>query len=223
MTELRFTANTLLQDNETRLLIPSNEVIFGGLLAGGLTQILNNINLDAATTKRGVVENILQATLSGPLLTLGVTDIRIRGKMVLPRTKGIGAVGQIIHLMGSENEKLTLKFTTDRFPGAMSAILRKLIKITLEQADMVYVVDDLLAVAPCILIDYDLQKVGQLKSAIVGELKLEVLNTGSNFGLKAMTFTFLSTLGLSAINNTISDLSQPFKWMGEFVKSKSSR
>lgn len=225
MSELRYTANALLRDTETRLIIPSKEIIVGGALTGLATQLLSNADLEdlGFTSTRGMLDTLLRSVLTGPLLTLGVTEIRIRGKMVLPKTKGIGSVGQIIHLMGSENERLNLKFTTDRFPGPMASILRKMLKITLDNADLVYVVDDLLAVAPCLLVDYDLHKTGQLKSAIIGDLKLEVLNTKGFSGLRGIGFTFLSTLSITAVSNMITELSQPFKWMGELVRERANK
>ena len=224
MSEGRYVASALFKDNETRLLIPSKEVIIGGFLAGAaanLTQIYADDT--GGEIGSGALQTLIRSVLTGPLLTLGVTKIRVKGKMVLPRTKGIGSVGQIIHLMGSENEKLSLEFTTDRFPGPIASILHDMIKITLESADLVYVVDDLMAVAPCILIDYDLYKIGKLRSAIVGELKFEVLNILGVTGLSKLGVTFLTALTGSAISNTISELSQPFKWMGTVIQQKKSR
>jgi len=219
----RSIATTLLKDTETRLIIPSKEQLFLGLVGGITTNIVGALRTDNVTTE-GLVQAGINSLLQGPLLTLGVTEISVGGKLILAKTKGIGSVGSILHILGSDNEEIKLKFTTKLFPGPMGSILKKMLKLTLDSADLVYVVDDLLAVAPCILLDYHIKKVGKLKTAIMGELILEGLPVSVGIGgFKGAALTGLTAIAPSVLSNTTSQLAQPFKWMGDILSEKRNR
>jgi hypothetical protein len=147
----------------------------------------------------------------------------VRGEHVMPKSKGIGSIGEIIHVMGAKNENITLNFTTDKFPGVFSGALKYLIQAMLQNADVIYVVDDLLVASACLLRTYELKKVGRLKSAVVGTLVLEVLPT-ETFGLGGQTASTLlivrNALAANAINNILSEIPVWGRWMTDYFVNK---
>jgi hypothetical protein len=205
------------QDSETRLIVP-----------GKITRTFT-LNYFAALpglasgTKSNVFKDILERIVTSGFLSLSVTDVMVRGEHVMPKSKGIGSIGEIIHVMGAKNENITLNFTTDKFPGVFSGALKYLIQAMLQNADVIYVVDDLLVASACLLRTYELKKVGRLKSAVVGTLVLEVLPT-ETFGLGGQTASTLlivrNALAANAINNILSEIPVWGRWMTDYFVNK---
>lgn len=204
------------RDSETRLIIPAS--------------IMRNFSLGVMASIPGIVDNtygtgtalkdVLERIFAGGFLTLSVTEIIIKGEMVMPKSKGIGSIGEIIHIMGARNENITLNFTTDKFPGAFAGALKYIIQSTLQSADVIYVIDDLLVAAPTLLRTYELKKTGRLKSAIVGTMVLEALPV-DNFGLGGKVTSFknavLLALSVNAVNNVTTVIPTGFRWMVDFI------
>jgi hypothetical protein len=170
----------------------------------------------------GVTKDVVERIIKSGFLTLSVTDIKVRGEHVMPKSKGIGSIGEIIHIMGSRNEAITLNFTTDLFPGAFSGLLKYIVQATLQSAEVVYVIDDLLIASSCLIKTYELSKVGRLKSAVIGSLVLEVLPVDT-FGMGSGNLAFLAAgrqaLTTSAISNVVSALPINFRWMTDYLKT----
>jgi len=204
------------RDTETRIIIPSKiKQLFA---AGAMTRLANTLpGQELGSVARDVVERIIKSGF----LTLSVTEIRVRGEHVMPKSKGIGSIGEIIHVMGSRNEAITLNFTTDMFPGAFSGLLKYIVQATLQSAEVVYVIDDLLIASSCLLRTYELSKVGRLKSAIIGTLVLEVLPVDTfGEGSEYLSFGVATRQALTntIVSNLATSLPVTFRWMTDFLR-----
>ena len=217
--------SSLIKDSETKLIVPTNRQLITGLVAGAATTLAQTISGEISNANSGV--SLAASTLSNivntTLMALGVTSIEVGGQAVIAKTKGIGSIGEIIHLMGSKNEELRLEFTTDLYPGALANLLKRTISSVLDNADIVYVVDELLTVAPCLIETYKLRKVGKLKTAIQGELKFIMLRVKEYTGIGSFLAVGLGSVAVGSINNMITALPQEFKWMGEVTKQKKQK
>ncbi len=203
-------------DSETKLIVPAKIAklfSLGTILS--LPGIVDNYH-PTGTSLKGIVEKIITSSF----LTLNITEIVVKGEHVMPTSKGIGSIGEIIHVMGARNEKITLNFTTDSFPGSFSGVLKVIIQSILQSADVLYVIDDLIISAACLLKSYELKKVGRLKTAVIGTMVLEVLPVDT-FGLGGKVSSFaavvLTALATTAVSNTVSALPTTFRWMADFL------
>jgi len=205
------------KDTETRIIIPTKVRQF--MTAGAMAALANTITEETLDT---VLKDVVERIIGSGFLTLSVTEIKIRGEHVMPKSKGIGSIGEIIHVMGTRNEAITLNFTTDLFPGAFSGIFKYIIQATLQSADVVYVIDDLLIASSCLLKTYELSKVGRLKSAIIGSLVLEVLPVDT-FGLGSGNLSFVTAarqaLTSNAINNLATAIPINMRWLLDYLRS----
>ena len=125
----------------------------------------------------GMMTRLIDLTTVG----LGVTKISTGQEYVMPFSKGIGSTGEVIHLLGAKNEMINLEFTTERYPGRMGYILRVMLQHVLQEAQVVYLVDDLFLATPCLIKKTKLSKEGVYRGAVMGELELVSLSTGGSF------------------------------------------
>jgi hypothetical protein len=214
-----FSFSTLTRDTETRMIVPIKEVVLGGMIAGALEQ-MHKLARDRGSNSWADVAGGLTYSLTGGMLTLGVTEIAVRGKVVRPKTKGLGTVGEILHAMGSENERIAIEFVTERFPGALQNVLRNIIRHALEQNVVIYVIDQMLAVVPTLVNSYTLEVRGKHKIIILGSIELEVLPLPKiNLSTTLLSGALIS-IASSTVSNLLTAVPQEFKWVGRFVKEK---
>jgi len=213
----RSLASAVIDDSPTRLIIPTKQALVTGLI-GGITSSIRD-QLEGSTIGSSI-ESLLSTTLNTTLLDIGVTGIEIEGNMINPRSKGIGSIGEVMFLMGSELEDLTIEFATERFPGPASHLLYRLIRDSLDYADIVYIVDDMVGVAPCIITKYKIKKVGKIKHIVKGRLTFAILRTKDFSGLQGAIQSGLLSLTASAISNLFTDLPHEFSWLAEVLRQK---
>ena len=173
----------LLKDWKTRLFIPQEwqqiaklglTSEFQGLLTG------RNSKAGDLTGASSITETIsegISAAANAPFLILGVTAISFSNEHVMPTTKGIGSTGEIIHLLGTKNEQITIKFTTNKYPSVMGMYFREIIVRTLEQASIVYLIDEMVGSKPLLLKSYKLNKVANVNGAISGTFNFTTLSS----------------------------------------------
>lgn len=132
-------------------------------------------NFDSFVT--GMLTRIIALTTIG----LGVTKIQTSQEYVMPFSKGIGSTGEVIHLLGARNEIINLEFTTEKYPGRLAYVLRGMLQHVLEEAQVVYLIDDLFLATPCLIKKTKLSKEGLYRGAVMGQLELVSLTTGGSF------------------------------------------
>ncbi len=208
-------AGVSASDSSTRLIIPSKiKDLFSLGFMASLPLLAENVN-------KRLLKDVLERVLTSGFLNVSVTKIKIKGEHVMPKSKGIGSIGEIIHLMGTKNELLTLDFATDDFPGAFSGILKKIIQSIVQTAGVVYVLDDLIITNACLIKTYEMEKVGSLRGVIVGQLVMEVLPT-DEFTLDNSLGTFIkvtkAVVALRVLNNAIIELPVGLKWLLNYAK-----
>lgn len=183
--------NIIMKDWRTRLYIPQStqDISKLALLAemqGILTGRLMNstdITSGAIEASKTLLANLITYIVTAPFLVLGVTKIIFSNEHVIPTTKGIGSSGEILHLLGVKNEQITLNFTTNKYPSVFGMFLREIIAKTLREASLVYIIDEMVGVIPCIMKSYNIGKTAQLTGAIQGALQFTTLKqTGYSLG-----------------------------------------
>jgi len=144
---------------------------------------------------------LITTVINSPFLILGVTGINFSNEHVIPTTKGIGSIGEIIHLLGVRNQQISLNFTTNKYPSVFGSFFRKVIEEILEKAYVVYIIDEMTGYMPTILKNYKLGKQGQMIGAISGSLnfinitkKGSTVSTSVNQSIKALKNANLSAL-----------------------------
>lgn len=191
MTDL-YRVQRLFRDGETRLVIPNLKItamdaiiniassyVTNPAKRGGRfwTAKADSNSFDFNSTITGILARIIDIVSIG----LGVTKIQTVQEYVMPFSKGIGSTGEVIHLLGAKNEMINLSFTTERYPGRMGYVLRAMLQYILEEAQVVYLIDDLFLATPCLIKKTKLSKEGLYRGAIMGELELVSLTTGGSF------------------------------------------
>ena len=157
--------HALLSDNKTRLLIPTASVMG---VSGAMT-LFQSLLGDVGNDKIG---DYVSSLLSSPFVPLDVVKITANKEFVMPKTKGVGSNGEVLQLVGSRNEKITMHFFSNAFFGALRVVLKKIIEYAMDNAIVVYLVDDLLSVTPALIERYNLENRGMLKGTVVGEITL---------------------------------------------------
>lgn len=189
----KFHISNAFRDGTTRLVVPDISITVFNALTSLASSFIENPQNNAATffTKsednlstdrimrfaKDFVNNLLDILTIG----LGVTKIETSQDYVMPFSKGIGSTGEIIHLLGARNEIINLEFKTDRYPGRLGYIIKRLLQKIFEDAVVVYVIDDLFLSTPCLIRRMSLSKEGKYRGAVMGELELVSLSTGNNF------------------------------------------
>jgi hypothetical protein len=212
-----------IKDSETRIVIPTRMAI----LTQAITKLAKDLSSDTLTlpsawqTYVANIGQLLLATANMFFFTLGVTAIEIEGKRSIAKTKGIGSIGEIIHLTGSYNEILNVEFETSQYPGALGYAFLEILRVVLEQNDIIYIVDDFLSVAPCLVNKYSLRKIGSLKGTIIGQMELEILTVKR--GIIPPVNLYGVSITTTAFSNLLTSLPTSMKWMAELGRQIANR
>lgn len=207
----------MIRDGIPRLIITDLNAIVSQLLT----------NVIASSIELGNQSEIIfaQNMLRSGIYDLKATAIRIRGELILPKSKGIGSVGEILHMIGSKNEEVHLEIIEDRFPGILGSTLKIMISKLLNRGSMVILVDDTLLTITAIIKNYDIHKSGLEDGIITISVVLEVLpilDQQSDIfnSLVSLTLTTLT----SSINNKIgtwrTTTRNEFAFISKFIEDK---
>lgn len=209
MTDL-YRASRLFRDSETRLVIPNLKVTALNAITNIASSYVTNPSRkgsgrfftykndddwklgtqDPTANAFGVglfssfdsfITGMLARIINIATIGLGVTKIQTSQEYTMPFSKGIGSTGEVIHLLGAKNEMINLEFTTEKYPGRLAYVLRGMLQYILEEAQVVYLVDDLFLATPCLVRKTKLSKEGLYRGAVMGELELVSLTTGGSF------------------------------------------
>jgi len=186
----------LFRDSETKLVIPNLRVGVMNFVTNIASSFVTNPSRnfgrywarreddfgtdDSPNVFDNTVTGILNSLINVATVGLGVTKIQTSQEYVMPFSKGIGSTGEVIHLLGAKNEMINLEFTTERYPGRLAYVLRNMLQYVLEEAQVVYLIDDLFLATPCLVRKTKLSKEGLYRGAVMGELELVSLSTGGS-------------------------------------------
>lgn len=185
-------SEAFLRDGITRLVVPNIEFI----ATSAITNLASSIVLDPPSRTSGGrffrgsslfgdsdpkqrLKEIVNSVIDVLSIGIGVTEIEALNEFVMPMSKGIGSTGEVIHLLGAKNELIRIKFNTDNYPGRLGILFRNLLQKVLEDADVVYLVDDMFVATPCLIKNFSIKKIGDYRGAIMGSMELVSLSTGS--------------------------------------------
>lgn len=189
----RYRASELFaRDGVTRLIVPNIDFI----ITNAVTNLASSITLDPPSRATGQrffrgstlfrdanptdkLKEIVSSVVDVLSVGVGVTEIEAINEYTMPMSKGIGSTGEVIHLLGAKNEQIRIKFNTDQYPGRLGILFRNLLQKVLEDADVVYLVDDMFTATPCLVKNFTIKKVGEYRGAIMGSMDLVSLSTGS--------------------------------------------
>jgi hypothetical protein len=232
-----FFQNLIYEDKKTRVIIPNTRALVGSLtstFASFFDQtrqtnpafFFNHANRFSSNYLTGGVTGLVNFAADALSIGFGVTKVMTKRSNVIPRSKGIGSTNEILHLLGSKNEEITVEFTTDNFPGILGYLFRQILNATLEEVDIIYLVGDMYVATPCIMESFQIYKDGVMKGAIMGSMSLIVLPTDNNpftvDNFNDLTEFIVSngkTLGSQVLAKATSSLS----WAGNLLGSIISR
>lgn len=207
----------MIRDGIPRLIITDLNAI--------VSQTLTNIIASAIELgdQNGAI--FAQNMLRSGIYDLKATDVRIRGELIFSKSKGIGSVGEILHIIGSKNEEVQLELTEDRFPGVLGSTLKIMMSKLLSRGSMVILVDDTFLTLTAIIKNYDIHKSGSEDGIITMTVILEILpilDQQSDI-FNSLTSLTLTTLA-SSINNKIvtwrTTTRNEFAFIGKFIEDK---
>jgi len=198
----------LFKDSETRFLIPNklSDVFINNVLSQIPDKLEEGVFEAGATSN---LSGLFQDIMNLPFLMVSVQDLNFHKEHVIPRSKGIGSIGEVLHFIGPKNEEITASFMTDQYPGILGWFLKKIIFQALNYADIIYIIDEMTLVLPCIVEIADIRKSGEYEGVVQGSLELIALaeNTSrttlkSIRNLKSATSASLRNVGASTVVGT---------------------
>lgn len=186
---------TLYADKKTLLVIPNVQVVMADIVAnflqGDLIGKAENVEYDLLNT-------FTSSLVSSPFIPLDVVQISADKEFVISKSKGVGSNGEVLQLIGSRNEEVTLRFFSTEFMGAFKFILKRMIEYVMDNAITVFVVDDLLSVTPYLVTSYSFENRGMLKGVVVGKITLVSMANHKQLVNKPNVSRLLASFGFSA-------------------------
>lgn len=189
----KYHISNLFKDGKTRLVVPNVSIAVTNYITtiaasyfehpdqtpqNFFTRKTENIDFDDVMS---IAKSFITSLIDSLTIGLGVTKIETTQNYVMPFSKGIGSTGEIIHLLGAENELINIVFKTDKYPGRLGYVIKRILQKILEDALVVYVVDDLFLSTPCLIRKMKISKEASYRGAVMGEIELVSLATGSSF------------------------------------------
>lgn len=183
MALFKYTRNALTNDRATRIVVPNLTFLLGNALTNLASTAINNSDptekriggffskKEDAPVRNTVADTIrfLSNTFS---VGLGVTEIESINEYVMPMSKGIGSDGEVIHLLGARNEIIKLSFTTDEYGGSLGILFKNLLQKIMNDAILVFLVDDMYTAVPCLIRNFKIKKVAEYQNVIMGDMEL---------------------------------------------------
>lgn len=187
----KYTIGRLFKDGQTKLVIPNLEIAVTNAITSIVSSYVSDpvqttknffgINVNPRIPSNKEIASVVSGILDILIIGLGVTKIEATQDYVMPFSKGIGSTGEVIHLLGARNEMINLEFKTDKYPGRLGYLIKRILQKTLEMAAVVYLIDDLFLATPCLIKKSKIFKDGSYRGAVMGELELVSLATGASF------------------------------------------
>lgn len=186
---------TLYSDKKTLLVIPNVQVVMADIvtnfLQGDLIGRAENVEYDLLNT-------FTSSLVSSPFIPLDVVQIGADKEFVISKSKGVGSNGEVLQLVGSRNEEVSLRFFSTEFMGVFKFVLKRMIEYVMDNAITVFVVDDLLSVTPYLITSYSFENRGMLKGTVVGKITLVSMANHKQLVNKPNVSRLLASLGFSA-------------------------